>query len=304
MDDLTTQLFNLLEILFAAFISILATSITYSLKKKEKSRDKWFKILSNYDDIKKPYEEFDNNKNNLKDFWKNITQIMFSSIIGSGIAFIIFILFYLTTNLIGVMTNEQIFYYSSGIMLFFIVIIPLPIMLKTDTNFCGNFTKEYKKITGKLEIITNYYAFLNIFVSYIVLKEVYTSLNQYENTQLIQIIKTFLVEMFNNYLLVVIAAWVLGIFIGVASYTVSRKLKKQFIENYQKYINAKYSKNYPYLITNRKNIQGKLCDVFNEDILILNKNGAKMMIPWDKIETLEVRESPESQNQNCGTADI
>lgn len=67
---------------------------------------------------------------------------------------------------------------------------------------------------------------------------------------------------------------------------------KELLESLKSKLNEQYLKKFPYIhiTTKAGEINGKIQDVFNEDLVILDDNGLKAVVEWDEISTLRLRD--------------
>lgn len=173
-----------------------------------------------------------------------------------------------------------------SITLYFLVIVFLMAIIERYKDKIKKSEKFLDRSEFVLNCITfiNWFTFSGSFLSVPFIYLIYSSSNKIAESDLRDI--SFIFSMGLSFLVIVI----------VSTFVFRRDLL-----NYSKYLlNLKYLDEFPYIrikTTTSLDFQGKLCDVFNENLIILDDNGVKKAAEWHSVSYLELGEE-RSDNTN------
>lgn len=87
------------------------------------------------------------------------------------------------------------------------------------------------------------------------------------------------------------------ILIIISLYMLNIIIRRGLFDSLKSKLNTEYGKNFPYIhiTTKAGDINGKVQDIFNEDIVVLDDNGLKAVVEWDEITTLKLRDKSGTQ---------
>lgn len=91
----------------------------------------------------------------------------------------------------------------------------------------------------------------------------------------------------------------LSLFLIIVSfYVLNIIIRRKLFDSLKSKLNTEYGKNFPniQITTKAGNINGKIQDVFNEDIIVLDDNGLKSVVEWNEITTLKLQDKSIQQD--------
>ncbi|WP_440951592.1 hypothetical protein [Methanococcoides sp. FTZ1] len=158
-------------------------------------------------------------------------------------------------------------------------------------------------LVGGVTIGTNYviyYSLYNIFIKNI--DNLFFKLSLNDTLASYELIKDILPAQWN----ILLTIYILGMIFSIISLYLVYKKSKVLLAEWKKQIISSYSKEFPYvyIIINSGTIYGKIEDIFNGNIILLNEDGTIKAIFWKSIEAIEMDDSTIIQDQSYDTTYI
>lgn len=264
---------EILYFLLAIFLIIIQKYFftIWQKKDRKKRRSLWIQVLRNNEIINESLLKFEKIK------YMSGIYLFFSMIIGSLLGFTLtVILFFYFIELTSNMGTAGALISFINFLPYFVLILTMRYIKKSYGNLDKSYLIKYY-FTG-----INWFLFTTNLIIFFFFFVIILRLNQFNQIEL----NTFFIIYLYSFL--PLASVVYGF----------RKLQQGFYENIKISINNLYLNKFPYLeiVTKDENLNGNLEDIFNEDIIILDKNGLKIVIEWDSISSLKFHEKISQSN--------
>ena len=255
-------------ILILAIIYLIIQRYLYNLWQKrdrKKRRSLWISVLRKNDIIDECLLKFENIRY-MGGFYSTISMTI-GIFLGGVLTFKLFVYVLNQTSHMGVAGASLS---SINLLPYLIIVLTLSSIKKESANLKKiNLLKYYFIGINWFIFITN--IFIIIFFIFNIL-----NLNKFDETQL------------NG--LLILYGLTFPIFASVIFF--SRMIEQKFYDNVKISLNKLYLDKFPYLeiTVKEEKLNGNLEDIFNENLMVLNKNGLKIVIEWDSIYSLKFYE--------------
>lgn len=255
-------------ILILAIIYLIIQKYLYNLWQKrdrKKRRSLWISVLRKNDIIDECLLKFENIRY-MGGFYSTIAM-MIGMIFGGLLTFKLFVYVQNQTSNMG----------FAGASLSLINLIPYLILIITLSSI-----KKESANLKKINLAKYYFIGINWFIFitniFIIIFFIFNILNldKFDEPQL-------------NGLLIIY-----GLTVPILASVVffSRMSEQKFYNNIKSSLNELYLDKFPYLeiTVKEEKLNGNLEDIFNENLIVLNKNGLKVVVEWDSIYSLKFYE--------------
>lgn len=258
---------NILIFILAIFYLIIQRYL-YNLWQKrdrKKRRSLWISVLRKNDIVDECLLKFENIRY-MGGFYSTI-PMMIGVNLGGLLTYKLFVYFQNQTSNMG----------TAGAWLSLINLLPYIIITITSSSIkkeSGNLKKS--NLIKYYFLGINWFVFItNIFVIIFFIFNI-LNLNKFDEPQLNTLILTY----------------GFSFLILISIIVILRKLEQNFYKNIKKSLNDLYLEKFPYLEipVKEEKLNGNLEDIFNENLIVLNKNGLKVVIEWDSIYSLKFYE--------------
>lgn len=258
---------NILIFILAIFYLIIQRYL-YNLWQKrdrKKRRSLWISVLRKNDIVDECLLKFENIRY-MGGFYSTI-PMMIGVNLGGLLTYKLFVYFQNQTSNMG----------TAGAWLSLINLLPYIIITITSSSIkkeSGNLKKS--NLIKYYFLGINWFVFItNIFVIILFIFNI-LNLNKFDEPQLNTLILTY----------------GFSFLILISIIVILRKLEQNFYKNIKKSLNDLYLEKFPYLEipVKEEKLNGNLEDIFNENLIVLNKNGLKVVIEWDSIYSLKFYE--------------
>lgn len=245
-------------------------------REKKNLRDIWIRFFSKYDaNIRECRIQF----KNIEEPNDNCT--IFSQFAGLISGYLgIFILFSITLKYVA---NVDIIAMSISLYFFVILILTTIVYNYIDTIIKSNNLSEKSKWSLYSLTVINFNIFISSFVSAVFMYLIYLNSDNISNSDLIKM-SIMLIVAFSFLILTML-------FTNVS--------RRNLLNHSKNLLNNNFFDDFPFvhIKTTSLDFQGKICDVFNENLIILDDNGVKKTAEWHSISYLELGEK-HSDNTN------
>lgn len=255
-------------------------------REKKKGRDIWIRFFSEYNkNIGESISQF----KKIESPYDIYTYFIPSMGYALGYIFFFIPLYYMLKWMESVYLLKwmaSVYAIAFSIILIFSVILVLTVFVGyyIGTIKPENFFENCKFALHCIKFI-NWFTFFSSYLSVLFIYITYSILNANERSESDLI----------NISVVFIMAFIFFVIIIISTYIYRRDL----LNRSKKLLNLNYFEKFPHIHikTNSLDFQGKICDAFNENLIILDDNGVKKAVEWHSVSYLELGEE-HSDNTN------
>jgi hypothetical protein len=253
-------------------------SITYHFitkdKKKKAGRDIWIELLKSNKYINEPmqkYKEIEYPKD------KRMAAAMFIGYFSGSLYYFLFLIVTIYVSNIFNLMNSWSPVYSTSITFFSSFILAILLNLNIDKrNKDKTLLNETGRI-GSLIIFVNEFIFFSLFATFFFMA--------------IFIVQTGSFDIIINDIIINYKWYISSVAFLFGAVAISKKNRRDFLDYSKILLNSKYLNRFPYvrITTKSLEIEGKISEIFDEDLITLDCGRFRNAVEWDTISHIELR---------------